>query len=92
MIIRIMGEGQYYVKSALFDDLNKIDNRIVDNVKQGKEKEFKQGLAELIRTIHKEGKRVDDKELLESDIIVPPADMTLREARDIFRGAGIFKG
>jgi hypothetical protein len=92
MIIRIMGEGQYYVKSGLFDELNKIDNRIVEYVHKGKEKEFKQGLAELIRTIRKEGKRVDDKELIESDVIVPPADLTLMEARDIFKGTGIFKG
>ena len=34
MIIRIMGEGQYNVKSSLFDDLNKIDNTIVDYVQK----------------------------------------------------------
>ena len=92
MIIRIMGEGQYNVKSGLFDDLNKIDNAIVDYVQKGDEEGYKKSLAKLISTIKSKGKALDDKELVESDIIVPPSDMTLKEARDVFKGTGIFKG
>jgi hypothetical protein len=92
MIIRIMGEGQFKVKSSLFDDLNKIDNKIVEYVHKGDEKEYKKGLSKLIGTIKREGKKIDDKELVESDIIVPPADMTLKEAGNVFKGTGIFKG
>jgi len=92
MIIRIMGEGQFKVKSSLFDDLNKIDNKIVEYVHKGDEKEYKKSLAKLIGTIKREGKAIDDKELVESDVIVPPADMTLKEAKDVFKGTGIFKG
>jgi len=91
MIIRIMGEGQYNVKSSLFDTLNKIDNTIVENVQKGDEKAYKKNLAKLISTIKTKGEVVDDKELVASDIIVPMADLTIREARDIFRGTGIFK-
>jgi hypothetical protein len=92
MIIRIIGQGQFDVKSSLFDDLNKIDNRIVEYVQKGDEKGFKKDLAELIGVILREGKKVPDKELFESTIIVPPADLTLEEARGIFKGAGVFKG
>jgi PspA-Associated protein len=92
MIIRIMGEGQYRVKSGLFDDLNKLDNKIVEYVEKGDEKKYKKNLAELIKIIHKEGKAVPAKDLVESDVIVPPADMTLKEARQVFKGEGIFKG
>jgi len=92
MIIRIIGQGQYLVKSSLFDDLNKIDNAIVGYVQKGDEKEYKKSLAKLIGTIKREGKKIDDRELVESDIIVPPGDMTLSEARDVFKGTGIFKG
>ena len=87
-----MGEGQYNVKSSLFDDLNKIDNTIVDYVQKGDEKEYKKNLAKLIGTIKREGKKIDDREIVESDIIVPFGDMTLNEARDVFKGTGIFKG
>ncbi len=91
MIIRIMGEGQYNVKSSLFDTLNKIDNTIVENVQNGDEKRYRKNLGKLIGTIKSKGTALDDKELLESDIIVPPADMTLKEAREVFSGTGIFK-
>lgn len=92
MIIRIMGEGQYRVESSLFDTLNTIDNRIVEHVQKGDEQEFKSGLAELMGEIRQVGHRVADSELVESDIIVPPADLTLAEARDVFKGTGIFEG
>jgi hypothetical protein len=92
MIIRIMGQGQFEVKSSLFDDLNKIDNKIVEYVQKGNEKGYKKSLADLIGIITREGQMVDNKELVESDVIVPPADMTLEEARQVFRGKGIFEG
>jgi len=92
MIIRIMGEGQYNVKSSNFDKLNKIDNKIVEYVQKGDDKKYKKGLADLIGMIHREGIQLDNEDLIESDVIVPPADMTLEEARQVFRGTGIFKG
>ncbi len=92
MIIRIMGEGQFRVDSALFDTLNTIDNRIVEEVQKGNRQEYERSLAELIGYIQREGQRIVDTELVESDIIVPPADMTLAEARDVFKGTGIFEG
>lgn len=92
MIIRIMGMGQYKVKGSLFDKLNKIDNKIVGYVQKGNEKLFKKGLADLIGIIRKEGELLDADELVESDIIVPPEDMTFAEAKQVFTGTGIFKG
>jgi hypothetical protein len=91
MIIRIIGQGQYQVKSSLFDDLNKIDNKIVEYVQKGNEKGYKNSLAELIGRIVSEGETVDHKQIIESDIIVPPADMTFEEAQQVFTGTGIFK-
>ena len=92
MIIRIIGQGQYQVKSSLFDDLNKIDNQIVEMSKKGNEKAYKKSLGELIGKIVSEGETLDHKEIVESDIIVPPSDMTLEEARQVFKGTGIFEG
>ena len=92
MIIRVMGEGQYRVDSGLFDTLNEIDNRIVEHVQNQDAKGFRSCLAELIGAIQQAGQRIADTELVESDIIVPPADLTLPEARDVFKGTGIFEG
>ncbi len=92
MILRVMGAGQYRVDSALFDTLNAIDNRIVDHVQKGDARGFREGLLELIGCIEREGERIADEELVASDVIVPPVDLTLAEARDVFKGTGIFEG
>jgi hypothetical protein len=91
MIVRIMGEGQYVVDSCLLDELNIIDNRIVDHVSKGKQKEFGEELTKLISTVKKEGKHLDHNEIIESDIIIPPKDLTLKEAEGIFKGHGVIK-
>ncbi len=91
MIIRIMGEGQYKTPEALCDELNQIDNRIVDLVEEGKTEEFRKELAKLISEIKEKGEPVEAEEILKSDIIVPPGDLSLEEARSIFKGTGIFK-
>jgi len=91
MIVRIMGEGQYEVDSCLLDQLNIIDNRIVDHVSQGKQKEFREELDKLISTVEKKGKQLDFKEIITSDVIIPPKDLTLEEAKGIFTGYGLIK-
>jgi hypothetical protein len=91
MIIRIMGEGQYRAPEALCDELNQIDNRIVALVTEGKNEEFRTELAKLISEIKVKGEAIEAEEILESDIIVPPEDLSLEEARDIFKGSGIFE-
>ncbi|MBN2109856.1 MAG: hypothetical protein JW705_02050 [Methanosarcinaceae archaeon] len=92
MIIRISEEGQYEVPGNLLDDLNVIDNRIVDLVAGEKEEEYRTELSKLIGMVRSKGKKLDDSEIRESDIILPPEDLTLNEARDIFKGEGIFEG
>ncbi len=86
-----MGEGQYRVPEALCDELNQIDNRIVDLVEEGKAEEFSSELARLIFEIKEKGEPIEAEELLASDIIVPPEDLSLEEAKDVFKGSGIFE-
>lgn len=91
MIIRIMGEGQYEVPGSLFDELNVIDNRIVDLVDQGNEDDYKAELLKLIQVIKSKGKQLDDSSIVESNIIVPPEDLSFKEAKDIFTGSGLLE-
>ncbi len=76
MIIRILGEGQFRFDDSNLGDLNKIDNQIVDHVKNGKEL----------------GKPISVQEVIPSDIIVPPADLSFQEARNIFCNDGLIEG
>jgi len=91
MIIRIMGEGQYRVPSSLLDELNIIDNRIVDLVAKEDEGGYKNELARLISAVKEKGSPLDPEEIVESDLIVPPGDLTLEEAEKIFGGSGLIE-
>jgi len=91
MIVRIMEEGQFRIPSSLLDELNVIDNRIVDYVAKENESDFKKELGMLIAMIKENGKPIDDAEIVESDLIVPPEDLTLEEAAGIFSGDGIIE-
>ncbi len=42
--------------------------------------------------IQEKGEAMDPAEIVPSDIIVPPADMTLDEAKQVFSGEGLIKG
>jgi hypothetical protein len=91
MIIRIMGEGQYQASEVLCNELNKIDNHIVTLVEEGKAKEYKKELTRLIYEIKERAEPLDPKEIVGSDIIVPPGDLSFEEAKAVFKGEGIFK-
>jgi hypothetical protein len=91
MIVRIMGEGQYKVSSSLLDELNIIDNRIVDYVAADNETGYTQELIRLIAAVKEKGEPLDADQIIESDIILPPEDLTLDEARAIFRGSGLIE-
>lgn len=91
MIIRIVSEGQYEVPSSLFDELNAIDNTIVELVSKGNEEEYVEELSKLIDMIKTNGKQLDDSDIVESNIIVPPGDLTFEEAKEIFTGVGVFE-
>jgi len=86
MIVRIMGQGQYRLDSSQADRINAIDNKIVYHVARGDQIEFRKDLIRLISAVKEKGKPVDDAEIVESAIIVPPEDLTFEEAQKIFSG------
>ena len=89
MIVRIMGEGQFQVSSALLDRLNEIDNKIVVELGKGNEKHMRALLSEMIMLVKKEGKPLNPNEIRASDVIIPPGDLKLEEAKELFTGAGL---
>jgi hypothetical protein len=91
MIIRIMGEGQYQASEALCNELNKIDNHIMTLVEEGKVEEYRKELARLISEIKEKAEPLDPKEIVKSDIIVPPGDLSFDEAKAVFKKPGIIE-
>ena len=89
MIIRVVNEGQYEVSDSLLDALNELDNEIVGLIESGDETRFRDVLREFVSMIRGNGKPLDPDVIVESDLIVPPEDLTLSEAAKVFSGEGI---
>ena len=92
MIVRIATEDQYELADEHAQRLNELDNAIVDAVRAGNEDTFRQLLAEMLSLVRDKGQTVDDDDLRESEVILPPPDMTLEEAAEEFSGEGLIPG
>ena len=89
MIIRIATEDQYEVSQSDYERVNDLDNAVVAAVEAGDEETYAKTFAQLIDFIHTNGRKLGDDELRESEVIVPPSDTSLEEARADFSGEGI---
>ena len=89
MIVRISTEGQYHLPEEFHAELNEIDNRVVAAVESDDEPAYKESFAALLDFIRTRGTAVEDTDLRESDLIVPPPDLTLAEAEEEFTGDGL---
>jgi hypothetical protein len=89
VIVRIATEGQYDFPDADADRLNELDNEVVAAVEAGDEERFQTAFASLIELIRADGTPVADDVLEESDVIVPPPDLTFDEAGHSFSGEGL---
>jgi hypothetical protein len=90
-IVRIMGEGQFVVDDKALKKLNDIDNSLVQLVSNDRsdDAEFKRRLIELVSIVEQNGKQLDPKQIIQSDIILPSADLSIDEAKKLFKGDGV---
>jgi hypothetical protein len=89
MIVRISGEGQYELPDNDADRLNDLDNRAVAAVEEGDEARFQELWDEMLDLVASDGTPLDYDELVESDVILPPRDVSFEEAREEFTGEGL---
>ena len=89
MIVRISGEGQFKLPDEDAERLNELDNRAVSAVEDGDETGFKELWSQMLEIVASDGNAVDDDELVESDVILPPRDITFGEAKGEFTGEGL---
>ena len=92
MIVRISSEGQYRLSDGFLDRLNHLDNRIVEVVGKDDEVQFHHLFSEMLSLVRKEGEPLRPDEIAQSDLILPPSDITLDEAKDLFKGEGLIPG
>lgn len=91
MIVRIMGEGQWQLADDKLEQLNAIDTDLEKAVSAGDEERFRTSFAALLEFV-RGGEKLPDEVLHDSDAILPPADSTLREMRELISGDGLIAG
>jgi len=89
VIVRISGEGQFKLPDEDADRLNELDNRAVSAVEQGDETGFKELWSQMLEIVASDGNAVAEDELVESDVILPPRDISFGEAQGEFTGDGL---
>lgn len=90
-IVRIMGHGQFTVDTGTLKKLNELDKMIVELVgtERSDDVEFKKKLTELNQIVVKDGKPLNPHEIIKSDIILPSSDLSIDEAKKLFKGEGV---
>ena len=89
MIVRISGEAQYRLPDEDAQRLNELDNQTVTAVEAGDESRFRELWDQMLSLVTTDGSEVPTDELVESDVILPPRDISLEEARADFSGESL---
>jgi hypothetical protein len=89
VIVRISGEGQYKLPDEDAGRLNELDNAAVAAAEAGDTGRFAELWNEMLELVERDGEAVGDDELVESDVILPPRDISFEEAVGEFTGDGL---
>ncbi|MGW3207792.1 PspA-associated protein PspAA [Streptomyces sp. NPDC001135] len=92
MIVRIMGEGQVQLDDSHFVELNKLDDELLAEIEGGDEAAFRRTFAALLDTVRRLGTPLPDDALEPSELILPSADATLEEVRELLSDEGLIPG
>jgi len=92
VIIRIATEGQYELEDGAITAMNELDNEAVAALRADDEERFRATFTKLLELIRTQGRPLGDEELEGSDLILPPPDISLDEAKVEFSGEGLIPG
>ncbi|MFD4138146.1 hypothetical protein OHS70_27325 [Streptomyces sp. NBC_00390] len=92
MIVRIMGEGQVELDDSHFTELNKLDDLLLKEMESGDGPGFRRTLQSLLDKVRELGEPLPDDSLEPSELILPSADATLEEVRELLGDDGLIPG
>jgi PspAA-like protein len=92
VIVRISTEAQYELGDDDVAELNALDNAAVASCESQDEAGFHAAFERLLEFVRSHGEPVTDDDLRGSDLILPPADVSMEEARAEFSGEGLIPG
>jgi hypothetical protein len=89
VIVRIATESQYRLPEDDAEQLNELDNEAVAAVEAGDEDRFHEVFEQMLELVRRAGTPLGEDELEESDVILPPPDLSFVEAAAEFSGEGL---
>ena len=89
MIVRIATEDQYRLPDGDAERLNALDNEAVAAVDADDEDKFHEIFESMLDLVRTHGHKLGEDELEESDVIMPPPDLSFTEAHHEFNGEGL---
>jgi len=88
MIMRVLGEGQFEVAEGDLNRLNQLDDDLLQAVEAGDEEAFKAALGNLLAAVRELGTPLPPESLEPSDLILPDAEASLEQVRELLRAEG----
>jgi hypothetical protein len=89
VIVRVMGEGQFEIDAEVAKGLDEIDQQAEQALEAGDQERLSELLRRMADAVRTNGARLPDDDLSPSEAIVPPDDLSLDEARELFEGEGL---
>jgi PspA-Associated protein len=89
MIVRLMGEGQWRVDDDVRARIEELDADTENAVASGDEHAVRAALQAIHDLVRTSGEQLQHAHLGASDVVVPPADLSLGEARELLHGDGL---
>jgi hypothetical protein len=89
VIVRISGEGQFNLPDDHAERLNGLDNEAVAAVEAGDEMKFQELFDQMLELVENDGESIAEDELIQSEVILPPRDVSFEEAAGEFTGDGL---
>ena len=91
MLIRILGEGQFVVADSELEEINRLDSEL-EAALGAAEDTFRQALDALLAKVRSVGVRPPGDDIEESAVILPFADASEDDIRDMLGGEGLVPG
>ena len=91
MIVRISGMGQFDLDDAGVRKLDEMDTALTQALEDGDKQRFHEFLCSAIDFVRSNGAPIGSDSVLPSEVIIPPEDVDLEEARKFFTDEGLMQ-
>jgi hypothetical protein len=92
-IVRVMGQGQFRVGNRTAKKISRIDKELIKIIELRKEgeKKYSRRVSDVLGLVKKDGVPLEHNEIIQSDIIVPGADISIEDAKNLFTDQHLLK-